>query len=379
MRICHVLEAAGGGSGQVVIDLVRAGLANGDDVSLVYAPNRAEPTFVETVASITGLKVICTKMRHAVGAHDMLDAWRLYRHLRRAGPFDVIHGHSSKAGALVRLTGVALPRARKIYTPHGFITMDLNASPIYGYIERILSWLCDAVIVVSNYEREHAIRRIGISRRKVIVIPNGINDARGSNRTAARRELGYEDDAFVLGFVGRLVPQKDPLRLIDSFAIASKQQPNLNLAVIGDGPLRAEVENLAAQRGLANKMRCFGRKSGRTVMAGFDGLCCSSNYEGFPLIFLEALAAGVPIVTTPVGGAHECVVEGKTGFIAQNFSSESLAQAMLKLTTLKSSTRTCMADHSRRHVQRFTGEAISATTWALYRSVARSEAAFLET
>jgi glycosyltransferase involved in cell wall biosynthesis len=370
MRICHIIEAAGGGSGQVVIDLAREGLATGDDLTVIYAPNRAGPFFDKALSSMPGLRLVTTPMRREVGAHDLMDAWRLYRCMRRAGPFHVIHGHSAKAGALARISGLFFPKAIIVYTPHAFITMAPGVSCFYGAIEKILSLFCDAVIVVSDFEKEHALKCIGIDKRKVAVISNGVRTSGFSGRAAARRELGYQDHEFVFGFVGRISPQKNPLRLVEAFVLARQQRPDLKLAIVGEGPLRAAIEKTIIQRGLASQAHFFGGKNGRDIMAGFDGLLCSSDYEGFPIVFLEALAAGVPIVTTPVGGARESVVEGQTGFVADDFSGESLALAMLKLIALDSENRTRLTEQAREHAQLFRIETVAAEMRALYQCVA---------
>ena len=215
MRVCHIIETAGGGSGQVVIDLARAGLAAGDDTTVIYAPNRAEPPFVTSLSAIPELSLLATPMRREVGPHDFIDAWRLYRCLRLAGPFDVLHGHSSKAGALVRILGLFFPDSIKIYTPHAFVTMAPGVSRFCGIIERVLSLLCDSVIAVSEAEREHAVVHIGIDETKIAVIPNGVYVG-PCDRAAARRELGYGADELIFGFVGRLLPQKNPLRVIEA-------------------------------------------------------------------------------------------------------------------------------------------------------------------
>jgi len=201
MRICHIIETAGGGSGQVVIDLAREGLAAGDALTVIYAPNRADPSFVKALSSMPGLRLVTTPMRREVGAHDLMDAWHLYRCLRRAGPFHVIHGHSAKAGALTRISGLLFPKTAIVYTPHAFITMAPRASCFYVAIEKILSLFCDAVIVGSDFEKKHALECIGIDKRKVAVIFNGVQTSGSSDRAAARRELGYQDHEFVFGFV----------------------------------------------------------------------------------------------------------------------------------------------------------------------------------
>jgi hypothetical protein len=109
LRICHVLEASGAGSGQAVLALARRGLSRGDDVTLVYAPDRAEPAFVAALSALPGLKTHSIPMQRKVGGRDIFDGWRLYCLLRRIGPFDFIHGHSSKAGVLARIANISLP------------------------------------------------------------------------------------------------------------------------------------------------------------------------------------------------------------------------------------------------------------------------------
>jgi glycosyltransferase involved in cell wall biosynthesis len=365
MHVCHIIETAGGGSGQVVIDLARAGVAAGDAVTVIYAPNRAEPTFVASLSAMTELSLVTTPMRRDVGRHDFIDAWRLYRCLRVAGPFDVLHGHSSKAGAFARILGLFFPDAIKIYTPHAFITMAPGVSRVYGLIERVLSLLCDSVIAVSEAEKEHAVVHLGISEAKVVVIPNGVH-IDPCDRAAARRELGYGADELVLGFVGRLLPQKNPSRVIEAFDLVRRQCPELKLAIVGEGPLRMAIEETITRRELQNRVRCFAGKNGRNIVAGFDALVCSSDYEGFPIVFLEALAAGVPIVTTPVGGAQESVIGGQTGFVADGYSEESLARAILKFFELDPEQKTYLSTQARGHAQQFRIEKIAATTRALY-------------
>jgi len=365
MRICHVIES-GGGSGQVVVDLTRAALAAGDEVTVIYAPGRASPAFVEALSSMSGLKLIALPMRREVGMHDMWHAWRLYRCLRRNGPFDVIHAHSSKAGALVRIIGVLLPGAIKVYMPHALITLDPKAPRHYGRIEKILSWFGDGVLALSITEEEHATKELGINKRKVFVVPNGIRIEYPADRATARHQMGYLEKDILVGFVGRFVPQKNPVRLIEAFALAIKAQPDLQLAMVGDGPLQFEIERETAKHGLVDKIRFFKGKTGRDLMPGFDCLVCSSDYEGFAIIFLEALAAGVPIVTTPVGGSHETVVQGQTGYMTADFTPESLAKALLQLTTSDVETRQRMSKNARDYVQQFETGAVMAKMRALY-------------
>ena len=237
MRICHVVEA-GGGVGQVIIDLVQFGLIKGDDITVIYALPRASPHFIQTLAPLLGSKLIPISLQREVGMHDLPDGWHLYKYLREYGPFDVIHGHSSKAGALVRITGVLFPRAIKIYSPHAFVTLDPTAPRIYAVFEKILSWFNGTIVTLSEVEKEHALKSLHLNPKKIHVIPNGIKIDYSVDRDAARQVMQYQPSQFVVGFVGRFVPQKNPLRLIDAFAAALAKTKSAEL-VTGDAEFKS--------------------------------------------------------------------------------------------------------------------------------------------
>ena len=140
MRIAHILEATTGGAARHVVDLSAQLIENGHAVSLIYSPLRADSSFEAEIASLAYEHLVRLPMRRAVGPWDILAARSLRLVLNNLGPFDVIHGHSSKAGALARL---AAPQGQaRIYTPHAFRTMDPTTgrlgSLIYGGAEALL-------------------------------------------------------------------------------------------------------------------------------------------------------------------------------------------------------------------------------------------------
>lgn len=366
MRTCHVIESAGGGSGQVVLDLLRTGIAAGDSVTLVFAPNRAEPDFLLGLRELPSVTILECPMRRAVGIHDFKDAWGLFRTLKRAGPFDIIHAHSSKAGALTRLAGLLLPGAL-IYTPHAFITMAPNASPVYAWTERLLSRFCKAIIAVSEQERRHAHEVIGIKPAKLRLIPNGVDLQVVGDRGSARTKMGLPGDCFAIGFVGRLVAQKNPLQALAAFARIAGKFPNARLVVIGDGGLSADCERFVLSMGLQQRVQLLGQVSSKELMAGFDCLLCSSDYESFGLIFLEALRAGVLIVSPPVGVAELAIVEGSTGFLASDNRPTSLADCLATMLGLTTTQLAQMREACYRRAQMFSIERMASMTRALYR------------
>jgi glycosyltransferase involved in cell wall biosynthesis len=248
-------------------------------------------------------------MRRAVTPRDVVDGLKLRRTVASLGRLDVLHSHSSKAGALARTFCLGLAKAQ-VYSPHGFYTMTGEAPFYVAPVERALSLVTDKIIAVSNVEAEHAVA-IGIERSKVEVIANGIEAYEPLRRSEAREQLGLPEDVFVIGFVGRLSAQKGPDQAV-AVLRALGGADRAVLAIIGDGELRPEVEALAANSGY---VLLAGGRPARPLYPAFDCLLCTSRYEGMPVTFLEALNCGVPIVTYPVGGSEELVADPAAGFV----------------------------------------------------------------
>jgi glycosyltransferase involved in cell wall biosynthesis len=371
MRICHVIESSSGGSSQIVIDLLRRGVAAGDEQTLIYSPLRAEPRFIQSLQSLRGkIEVQTLDMQRLVGWRDIVAASKLLFLIRRLGPFDVVNAHSSKAGAIARKAGVFLPGVRQVYTPHAFITMAPGAPRIYSLIEWLASWFCDAVVVGSQQEWDHARGDLHISTSRLHLIPMGIDLDIRADRGAARRRLEAEEGDFLVGFVGRLVAQKNPERLAEAFARVAAEAPSARLMVVGEGHLREELKAHLDRRGVEKRVRLLGGRDARVLMPGFDCLVCTSDYESYGLVFPEALAAGVPLVTPPVGVALEAVIEGETGFLT-SFEPADIAAAVLKLMALDAPTRARMAERCREHARRFDFAETAGRMRALYQSLVR--------
>ncbi|HEY8262238.1 MAG TPA: glycosyltransferase family 4 protein [Methylosinus sp.] len=369
MRICHVIESSSGGSSQVVIDLLRRGIAAGDQLTLIYSPLRAEPRFLQALQSLRGQVDIHTlDMQRLVGWRDLVAASRLLLLIRRLGPFDVVNSHSSKAGAIARMAGILLPGVAQVYTPHAFITMAPDAPRVYALVEWLASWFCDAVVVGSQQEWDHARRSLHISASRLRLIPMGVDLGLPGDRATARRLLEAEGDEFIVGFVGRLVAQKNPERLADVFALIAAAAPNARFMVVGQGCLREALQSHLDQRGLRDRARLLGGRDARALMPGFDCLVCTSDYESYGLIFPEALAAGVPLVTPPVGVAQEAVIEGETGYLT-GFDAADIAAGVLKLMAQGAATRARIAERCREHARRFDFSETARRMRALYQSL----------
>ncbi|MBA3669287.1 MAG: glycosyltransferase [Sphingomonas sp.] len=341
----------------LAVDAIR----RGHDVAVVYSPDRADPQILDTLRNGGVTRLEDSPMRRSIGPWDALDGLRLRTTIAALGHFDVIHSHSSKAGALAR--GFAhIGGAAHVYSPHGFYTMT-GAAPFYiGPVERALSWFGDRVIAVSNYEGRHAID-LGIAADKVVVVPNGIAPYDPRPRTEARAALGLNTDAFAVGFVGRLAAQKNPLEAVAAIDATSS---GAVLAVLGDGELRAAAED-AARTCNANAVFA-GQRDAKPLFSAFDCLLCTSRYEGMAVSFLEALNCGVPIVSYPVGGTEELVIDGETGFVIEP-QPYAAAAAIDGLAAASSPHRIRMAQACRALAAKHTDAEMGRQTLEVYESV----------
>jgi len=333
MRVLLVLEASSGGAARHVVDLAGGLLARGHNVSLIYSPLRAEAWFLDAIGALRQLDIRELPMERSVSFADVASRRELKRLIEEMGPFDVVHGHSSKAGALLRLAQ-ARNNIPVVHTPHAPITMDpelsLLARSAYFVIERLLAGLCQRIICVSPDESEH-LQGLGFSRRKLRVVCNGIRALPAEDRDAIRHKLNLDKDTVCYGFVGRISHQKAVDRAILAFARICQEANNTHLVIVGDGPDLDMMKSLVADLGVSQQVTFTGAANGAELMTAFDVFLLPSRYEGMPYVLLEATAKALPVVMTDVGGAHLVVRDGENGFVLPQLQIEQLAERMLLL------------------------------------------------
>lgn len=271
--------------------------------------------------------------------------WRLVRILFRERPA-VVETHTSKAGTLGRLAAllynVIVPRSRRcivIHTFHGHVFdgyFGRIGSAAARTVERILARCSDAIIALSPLQAADLTDRYGIAPAgRVHVVPLGfdLGPLRAPARRAVARTLfGFGDEEVVLGFVGRLVPVKAPGALLDAFAAARRAEPMLRLLIVGDGALRADLEEQARRSALVPFVRFAGWRDDLVdVYAALDVLVLTSINEGTPVAILEAAAAGVPVVATSVGGVPDVLTNGRHGLLVPPGDVAALTEALLAM------------------------------------------------
>jgi glycosyltransferase involved in cell wall biosynthesis len=280
----------------------------------------------------TGLERMPWVTRHPITSRrdpGPSDAESLARLARLVGRADIVHGHSAKAGFLLRLAAALRGRAdRCLFTPHGwsFWAADGSRASAYAGLERLAARWCRVILAVSAHERDAGLAAgIGPAGRYRIV-PNGVDLTR-----FARRPEPVPGQVIA---VGRLARQKRPDVAVRAFAAIRDRVPGATLAFVGDGPERRAVESLILELGLADAVSLMGaRDDVPELLASAQCLVLASDYEGCPLSVIEAMAAGVPVVATRVGGVPELVADGATGLLAEPRDPAALARALATVLT----------------------------------------------
>jgi glycosyltransferase involved in cell wall biosynthesis len=366
VRILFLSTSMGmGGADQQLLSAARELRARGHDIMIVsLTPLGA----MGIEARAEGFRAESLGM--ARGVPDPRGLVRLVRLVRGWRP-DVIHSHMVHANLLARVLRVLAPVPALVSTIHNIT--EGGALLMAGY--RASNALVDHMTIISQAAAARFIRDRIVPSRLLTVIPNGVDPrpfarVAPETRAALRRSLELGDE-FVWLAVGRFELAKDYPNMLRAFASVRERQPGALLLLVGEGALQAEAEALTHTLGLTPAVRFLGvRRDVPDVMRAADGYVMSSAWEGMPMVLLEAAAAGLPIVTTNVGGTGEVVADGSSGFLAPARDPAALAAAMTRLMALPEADRRAMGEQGRERVMsRFSLVRVVERWEALYRAV----------
>lgn len=336
--ILHIITRLDrGGSAGVVLDLARLQREHGARVGIVTGPSTDPQEDIELYAARSGVDVLLSPhlVREVAPGKDLPGFFELRRIIRRFRP-DVVHTHTSKAGILGRFAACTAGVRPIVHTPHGHI--------FYGYFgplatrafigaERAAARISSRIVTLTDSGRKDHLRK-GIGRpEQYRVIPSGIDVRRfaSADRNRIREENGW-GDALIVGWAGRLAPVKDCAAFLRAAARVLPLHRNVRFLVAGDGEERAVLEDYARASGLEGRIGFLGdRRDMPEFMAALDMYVLSSRNEGFGRVLVEAMAAGVPVVSTDVGGAAEVLGGGEYGMLVSPGDPDMMADAMLRL------------------------------------------------
>ena len=203
------------------------------------------------------------------------------------------------------------------------------------WLDRLTAPLADRVICVSQEVAQFASGVIGLPASKLIVIPNSIDPARFESlptQTQARHHYNLPEQALIIGAIGRPRPVKGYSILLQSFGMIVSSNPIARLFFVGDGPDKKDLMDQAALSNLSEHVIFLSDQEDIPgLLPALDILAIPSLYEGMPNVALEAMAAGLPVVGTRVGGTPEVIIDGETGLLVPASDAWALAGALLRL------------------------------------------------
>jgi glycosyltransferase involved in cell wall biosynthesis len=385
IRVLHVITrlTMGGSSENTVGQVLALGRA-GFDCRLAAGLGESEPATVED-ARRRGCEILDVPGlgREVSPLRDLAALARLGVLIRRRRPA-VLHTHTSKAGFLGRLAARLTGVPAVIHQPHGHVFYGYwgaRRTALYVALERLAARWTDRIVTLTERGTEEHLAR-GIGRpAQFVTVPSGVPvevlAALAPERAEARARLGLPPDAFVVIGVGRLVRVKGFDVLLASWPRLVAAVPGALVVLVGDGPERPALASQAAALGIVDRVRFVGPVGGgpgalAALLAAADVCAAPSRNEGMGRSLVEAMALGVPVVASAVGGIPAVVGDDEVGRLVPPDDAEALAAALLELAEDRA-LRAKLGEAARVRARRFSTAMAEARMLALYAGLLRAK------
>ena len=317
---------------------------SGYETTLVAGQVGRDEGSMEYVTDELGLKPIYVpELRREITPFvDSVAARHVLALIRKLRP-DVLHTHTAKAGAVGRVAAMMAGRDRPkavVHTFHGHVLRGYFSpfrTAAFLRLEQSLARVTDALVAVSPQVRDDLVGLSVAPAARFVVVRLGL-DLEGrlaaplDGGAALRRELELSADSFVVSWLGRMTEIKRVDVLLNAFAEFRASNPAAALVLVGDGPLRSVLETQAAGLGISGACRFTGfRGDVGSIYAASDAVALTSANEGTPVTMIEAQAAGVPVVSTDVGGVRDVIPAEAAEFIVPSDDASAVAARLVKL------------------------------------------------
>lgn len=308
--------------------------------------------------------------------HILRSSVELYVKIRQ-GKYDVVHTNNAIAGAAGRLAAMLAGVPVIIHHVHGWgLQEDMSRMTKMLYInsERFSATFTNRLIAVSKPNIEKGLAYKICQESKFKLIYNGIpleKFQQDIDKRTVCLELGLNPESKIVGMIGRLDKQKNPLDFIQAAAMVVKKYPNVQFFIAGDGPLRAECESLIKELNLSQTFFLLGyRNDINKIYPILTLTALSSLWEGLPVVFQESMAAGKPIVANDVDGAQDVIRNGETGYLVTPRQPQEMAD---RITTLLNDEELCaqMGHSAKKIAMQYSSEGMIKQIESLYLELLR--------
>lgn len=330
IRILHVAQAAGGVDRYIRMLLKYLDKKEFENI-LVCSQDFHKEDYDGLVDSFEQIE-----MNRAIGASDLNSIREVRKLIKKYTP-DIVYAHSSKAGAIARVADIGL-KNHCVYNPHGW-AFNMRCSDkkraMYTAIERIAAPFCEKIICISDAEKQSALEKKICGDDKLQVIFNGVDIEAyecGDHGKVKRANLNIPEEAFVVGMVGRISPQKAPDVFVKMAKMIKDKISNAHFIIVGSGNQEAEIMKYAEDNRFLENLHITGWVDDpMSYVELFDVACLLSRWEGFGLALPEYMMAGKPIVASRVDAIPNIIRDGENGLLVEADDATGASEAVLRI------------------------------------------------
>lgn len=330
IRILHVAQAAGGVDRYIRMLLKYLDKDKFENI-LVCSEDFHESDYRDLVKAFEQIQMI-----RQIGYKDLKAIVQVRKLIKQYNP-DIVYAHSSKAGAITRVANIGF-KNRCVYNPHGW-AFNMRCSEkkrmLYAAIEKMAAPFCDKIICISDAERQSALDKKICSEDKLQVIFNGVDIEAYENSihgVVKRQDLNIPEDAFVIGMVGRISPQKAPDIFVEMAKLVKEKIPNAHFIIVGSGEQEDEIRKYAQKNSFSDSLHITGWVDDpMNYVELFDVACLLSRWEGFGLVLPEYMMAKKPIVATRVDAIPNIIKNGENGLLVAIDDAVGASEAVLRI------------------------------------------------
>lgn len=317
--IIHVAQSAGGVAEYLYMLIKNIDREQYNNILIVSEDYKNQEERFKNIVE----KIYFVPMTREINLKSDLISIIAIRKILRKEKSDIVYLHSSKAGAIGRIALLFNFKRKILYNAHGWYfnaNIGKRKKKIFSIIEKILAIKTDMIINISQSEYDSAIKYKIAKSKKMCIIENGIDFSRfkDSNkyREETRTKYNIKEDDVVIGVVGRISEQKDPMTSIKAFELVHKENNKTKLMLVGSGELEKEVLEYARQNNIENDIIITGWVNDvEKYIPAFDIAILPSRWEGFGLVIIEYMACDKPIVASNVGGIGNIIKNEENGLL----------------------------------------------------------------